>query len=138
MINTTTSTLSALKAFATLHNIEIIGDKRKKASYQTSIDSYLFLNVEEALEVAATEYVVDSGVATETAERPMTTAAVPLIMMLGVTFNLVLWALEVSIATAQYTHRKGRKTTAWKAANTYFHKLGKDISQFTNGLVYGL
>jgi hypothetical protein len=148
MINTTTASLSALKAFATLHSIEIIGDKRKKASYVTSIDA--FLSIDEVAiadhweEINATypeNGEVDTVATTPTTERPMTTAttaALPLILMLGVTLNLVLWTLEVSVATAKYTHRKGRKTTAWKATNTYFQKLGKDISQFSNGLLYSL
>jgi hypothetical protein len=157
MINTTTATISELRAFATANDITIDGDKRLKASYQNAIDDYLAFETSDpvmdmmqdmtSVEILATidawdaldsesDEVAASEVITPT--RTVISAAVPLIVMLGIAIKLVLWFLDISIHAARFVKCQVRRTVVGRATKAYITRVWVDALQFTNGLLYGI
>jgi hypothetical protein len=158
MINTTTATMSELRAFATANDITIDGDKRLKASYQSAINNYLAFETSDpvmdmmqdmtsveilatidawdALDSESSEVSVSEAPVTST--RTIISAAVPLIVMLGIAIKLVLWFLDISTHTARFVKRQVRRTVAGRATKAYLTRVWVDALQFANGLLYGI
>jgi hypothetical protein len=143
--------MSELRAFATANNIAIAGDKRLKASYQSAINAFsessseiYTMSVSEAIASYNEEYLASLPPAPATPATPATSkrtaisAAVPLIVMLGIAIKLVLWFLDVSIHTARFVKCQVRRTVAGRATKAYLTRVWVDASQYTNGLLYGI
>jgi hypothetical protein len=175
MINTTTATMSELRAFTTANDITIDGDKRLKASYQSAINDYQAI---EAFEVDAALYAVNDAVAsynaeylatvtatvtvvatddttitiydpwddeddaiestTDDSDRTILTAALPLILMLAVALKLTLWLLDNSLVVIRHIVYIVNHTVVGRAAKGWLTRVRVDVSQFANGLVYGI
>jgi hypothetical protein len=147
MINTTTATMTELRAFTTANDITIAGDKRLKASYQSAINVYQAV---EAFDADAALYVADDTTTTtynpweeddaiETtagdSDRTILSAALPLILLLAVALKLALWMLDNSIVVINHIVNH---TVVGRAVKGWLARFMIDASQFTNGLLYGI
>jgi hypothetical protein len=149
MLNTKTATMSELRAFATVNDITIDGDKRLKSSYQAAVDSYLASDTPDpvtdvtqnmvSVEILATINTRDAlSVAPVAPTRTSISAVLPLIVMLGIAIKLVLWFLDVSMHIARFVKCQVRRTVPGRATKSYLTRVWVDALQFTNGLLYSI
>jgi hypothetical protein len=136
MINTTTATMTELRAFATANDITIDGDKRLKASYQIAIDAWDVLDAAYTDTTIPNPWEEDDAIEpnADDSDRTILTAALPLILLLAVALKLALWVLDNSVVVINHIVNH---TVVGRAFKGWVARVMIDAAQFGNGLVYG-